>query len=306
MRRTSKNAPTNVIALVRSHAARGAARADDAHARKGGAMMEAVDQPMDDPKGIDARERRRRLLALLDEHEYVGVTELAHLFGVTPMSVRRDLAMLEERGLLARVRGGAVTRRSPRATGFFANALRAHTDEKTRIAAATVELLEPNMVTFFYSGTTVAAVAAALTRPLRTAMTVATTSLAVLEETSRWDSPHLVVLGGTYLPEYMAFVGPQTIRSLRDLSADTAIVGCDGLSADGGLTTPHQLVAEVGSMMIDRARRVIAVADSSKIGRLGFTPIAPSESVDVLVTDRGADREEVEALRARGVEVVLA
>jgi DeoR/GlpR family transcriptional regulator of sugar metabolism len=305
MARTPNTALTNVIAL-RSRAGHADALADDTHARKGGATMQALDQPMDDPRGIDARERRRRLLALLDEQEYVAVTELAERFAVTPMSVRRDLAMLEERGLLARVRGGAVARRPPRATGFFANALRSRTDEKARIAAAAVELLEPNMITFFYSGTTVAAVAAALTRPLRAAMTVATNSFAVLDEASRWDNPHLVVLGGTYLPEYMAFVGPQTIHSLRELSADTAIVGCDGLSADGGLTTPHQLVAEVGAMMIDRARRVIAVADSSKIGRLGFTPIAPSDAVDVLVTDQAADAEQVEALRARGVEVVLA
>jgi DeoR/GlpR family transcriptional regulator of sugar metabolism len=268
--------------------------------------MDAVDGLTDDTKGVDARERRRRLLALLEEQEYLAVTELAERFAVTPMSVRRDLALLEERGLLSRVRGGAVARRSPRATGFFATALQARGEEKRRIAAATVGLLEPGMVTFFYSGTTVAAVAAALNRTQRAALTVATNSLAVVDETSRWDNPHLVVLGGLYLPEYMAFVGPQTVRALDELSADTAIVGCDGLSADGGLTTPHQLVAEVGAMMVARARRVIAVADSSKVGRQGFTPIAPTEAVDVLVTDTAADAAEVDALRGRGVEVVLA
>jgi DeoR/GlpR family transcriptional regulator of sugar metabolism len=268
--------------------------------------MQTVDDAGNAPHEIDARGRRSRLLALLEEQDYIGVNELADRFGVTPMSVRRDLAMLEERGLLSRVRGGAVARRSQRATGSFARALQTRAEEKRRIAAAASSLLEPGMVTFFYSGTTVAAVAAALPRTVRATITLATNSLAVVDETSRWDSPHLVVLGGTYLPEYMAFVGPQTVRFLQELSADAAIVGCDGLSAEGGLTTPHQLVAEVGAIMVARARRVIAVADSSKIGRHGFTPIASTEAVNVLVTDEDADPEQVAALRGRGVEVVLA
>jgi DNA-binding transcriptional ArsR family regulator len=150
MHRTPNTASANVIPLA-SRTGQAAALAADTHARSNGGTMQAVDQPGDDHRGVDARERRRQVLALLDEQEYIAVVDLAEHFDVTPMSVRRDLAVLEERGLLARVRGGAVSRRSPRATGFFANALRSHTDEKARIAAAAVELLEPNMITFFYS-----------------------------------------------------------------------------------------------------------------------------------------------------------
>jgi DeoR/GlpR family transcriptional regulator of sugar metabolism len=82
-------------------------------------------------------------------------------------------------------------------------------------------------------------------------------------------------------------------------------MGCDGLSAGGGLTTPHQLVAQVGTTLVNRARHIIVVADSTKVGRHGFTSIAPVESIDVLVTDTGADPDEVANLRARGVEVRL-
>jgi DeoR/GlpR family transcriptional regulator of sugar metabolism len=269
--------------------------------------MHANDMLDDDRgKGVGARARRSRVVALLEERDYVSVSDLAERFGVTPISVRRDLALLEERGLVERIRGGAVPRRAPRATGFFASALQEHVGEKRRIGEAAVALLEPRTVTFFYSGTTVAAVAGMLPRSLRASMTIASNSFAVIDEVSGWDSPHLVSLGGLYLPEYMAFVGPQTVRALQDLSADVAIVGCDGLSAEGGLTTPHQLVAEVGATMIARARKVIVVADSSKIGRQGFTPIAPTESVDVIVTDDAADGIEIAALRERGVEVVIA
>jgi DeoR/GlpR family transcriptional regulator of sugar metabolism len=267
--------------------------------------MHVVGESEEGPKEIEPRERRKLLLEALEERDYISVAELSDRFDITPMSVRRDLAMLEERGLLSRVRGGAVARRTPRATGFFANALRTHKEEKRRIAEAAAALIEPNSVTFFYSGTTVAAVVEALPRATRSSLTVATNSLAVVDETSRWGSPHLVVLGGVYLPEYMAFVGPQTVRSLEELNADIAIVGCDGLSAQEGLTTPHQLVAEVGTRMMSRARRVIAVADSSKVGRHGFMPIAPADAVDVLISDSAADPSEVAALRDLGIEVVL-
>jgi DeoR/GlpR family transcriptional regulator of sugar metabolism len=260
----------------------------------------------EDGRGVPARQRRARLIALLEDRDYLSVTDLAEQFGVTTMSVRRDLAVLDQRGLVERVHGGVVARRSPRATGFFANAREMHVDEKRRIAQAAVSLLEPKNVVFFYSGTTVAGVATALPRWLRATTTVASNSLAVIEEVSAWDSPHLVSLGGLYLPEYLAFVGPQTIDALQELSADVAVVGCDGLRAEGGLTTPHQLVAEVGATMVARSRRVIVVADAAKVGRQGFTQIAPISSIDVLVTDRSADAHELAALRERGVEVLTA
>jgi DeoR/GlpR family transcriptional regulator of sugar metabolism len=306
MIRTGNNHLADVVPLVASAADFTEQVAAQAHSGKGGTAMHAVGESGESPKEIDPRARRKLVLAVLEEQDYVSVAELADRFEITPMSVRRDLAMLEERGLLSRVRGGAVSRRAPRATGFFANALRRHGEEKRRIAAAAAALLEPSVVTFFYSGTTVACVVEALHRPLRATLSVATNSLAVIDEVSRWDNPHLVVVGGVYLPEYMAFVGPQTERSLQELNADIAVVGCDGLSAEGGLTTPHQLVAQVGTTMMARARRVIAVADSSKVGRHGFMPIAPADAVDVLITDAAAEPEEVAALRDLGVEVVLA
>jgi DeoR/GlpR family transcriptional regulator of sugar metabolism len=103
----------------------------------------------------------------------------------------------------------------------------------------------------------------------------------------------------------MAFVGPQAIASLEPLSADVAVVGCDGLSADRGLTTPHQLVATIGTSMVARAQRTIVVADSSKVGRTGFTPISAIDDVDVLVTDEDADPGEISRLRDRGITVLL-
>jgi DeoR/GlpR family transcriptional regulator of sugar metabolism len=92
---------------------------------------------------------------------------------------------------------------------------------------------------------------------------------------------------------------------LRDLTADVIFVGCDGLTVESGLTTPHILVAEVGAAATARSRRVVAVADSSKIGRQGFKPIISLADVDVLITDTAANPDRVAEIRAAGVEVIL-
>lgn len=260
------------------------------------------------PSGLTAPERREQIARLVDDGQRVSVADLTNRFGVTDASIRRDLILLEGAGRLRRVHGGAVSLAAKLAGGAFATKLRVHREEKARIAAAAARLVRQGEIVLFDSGTTVAQVAAQMPAPLRapSAITVVTYSLPVIDEIGGWDGPHLVVVGGLYLPEYRAFVGPGTIEGLRALAADTIFLGCDGLSVEAGLTTPHVLVAEVGSVATSRSRRVVAVADSSKLGRQGFTTIVPLAQVDVLITDTAADPDRVVEIRDAGVEVILA
>ncbi len=258
--------------------------------------------------GLTAHERREQIARLIDSDLRVSVGDLTSRFGVTDASIRRDLILLEGAGRLRRVHGGAVSLAAKLAAGAFATKLHLHREEKARIAAAAARLIAPGEIVLFDSGTTVAQVAAQMPAALRSpnAITVVTYSLPVVDEIGGWDAPHLVVVGGLYLPEYRAFVGPGTIDGLRALTADTIFLGCDGLTPEAGLTTPHVLVAEVGAVATSRSRRVVAVADSSKLGRQGFTPIVPLAQVHVLITDTGADPRRVAEIRDAGVEVVLA
>jgi DeoR/GlpR family transcriptional regulator of sugar metabolism len=272
--------------------------------RQGAAQAVSPDTPSAGTP--NARDRRIRILELLQDREFVSVAELAGLFGMTDMSVRRDLNALAEIGRVNRVRGGATATHAIRITPPFAAARARNAPEKALIARRAAALIEPGSAVFFYSGSTVAEVAAKLPGQVRQSLTVVTNSLAVIDEVGAWPSPHLIGVGGIYLPDYMAFVGPYAIGALRGLHVDVAIVGTDGLSAAAGLTIAHQLIAEIGAIMIERARRTVVVADSTKIGRAGFTPIVPIRAVDVLVTDTDADPGEVSALRALGVEVILA
>ncbi len=255
---------------------------------------------------MSANERRERIAALLDDLERVSVAELAQRFAVTDVSIRRDLTVLEDAGRLRRIHGGAVTAsRGWRDTGFVVRA-RENREAKARIGAAAAMLIRAGDVVVFDSGTTVAQVAMHIAGPLRrgSAITVVTNSLPVVDQFAGWDSPHLICLGGLYLPDHQALVGPQTVAQLRELSADIVFIGCDGLTAETGLTTPHVLVAEVGATMASRARRVVAVADGTKIGRRGFTPIAPLSAIHVLVTDEDADPRQVALARGVGIEVI--
>jgi DeoR/GlpR family transcriptional regulator of sugar metabolism len=263
---------------------------------------------LDGPTTLGARERRAQIARLVAEHERVSVADLADRFLVTDASIRRDLTILEDEGRLHRVRGGAVGGAASRHFGIYAGKAREHREEKARIGAAAAGMISVGDVVFLDSGTTVAAIAARIPGPLRrsNAITVVTHSLPVVEEIGAWESPHLICLGGLYLPDYRAFVGPQAIASVRELSADIVFLGCEGLTIEQGLTTPHVLVAEVGAMMAARARRVVVVADSSKLGQSGFTPIVPITTVDALVTDGAASPDHLERIRAAGVEVILA
>jgi DeoR/GlpR family transcriptional regulator of sugar metabolism len=257
---------------------------------------------------VPAHIRRQVIARRVDDEGRISVADLAAQFGVTDVSIRRDLTILEEDGLLRRVHGGAVA--ATREHGRNAYALRARLarEEKKRIGAAAAALVNAGDVVAFDSGSTVAQVAAHVSRPLRrpNALTIVTNSLPVLDEVGRWESPHLVCLGGLYLPDHQALVGPQTVSDMRDLSADVAFLGCDGLTAESGLTTPHVLVAEVGAVIASRGRRVVVVADSTKLGRQGFTPIVPLTAVHTLVTDAGADPDQLAQVRDLGVEVILA
>jgi DeoR/GlpR family transcriptional regulator of sugar metabolism len=228
--------------------------------------------------------RRAQIAGLVELMGRVSVAELAARFGVTDVSIRRDLTMLEEQGLLRRVHGGAVTAAPEHGRSAYALRERTARGEKKRIGIAAAALISQGDVVVFDSGSTVVQVAAQVDRPLRrsNALTIVTNSLPVIDEVGRWESPHLVCLGGLYLPDHQALVGPQTVADMQELSA------------------------EVGAVFASRARRVVVVADSTKIGREGFTRIIPLAEVHVLVTNVGADPEELERARAEGVEVILA
>jgi DeoR/GlpR family transcriptional regulator of sugar metabolism len=257
---------------------------------------------------LQASERRERIAQLVADRQMVRVAALVSDFGVTDTSIRRDLAILESEGRLRRVHGGALAVPRDIRAGWYNEKARHHLAEKQRIGAAAAELITPGDILVFDSGTTTLQVASNIPAPLRTGgmLTLITNSFPLVEMVRSWPAPNLIFLGGLWLPDYQATVGPQALEQLRTITADKVFLGADGLTLAEGITTAHILMAEIDRSMAERARHVILTADSSKLDRAGLVPIVPIHMIHTMITDTGAPPDTVAAIRDQGVEVILA
>jgi DeoR/GlpR family transcriptional regulator of sugar metabolism len=258
--------------------------------------------------GTTVEQRRKAILDALAENRLITTADLSRRFDVSEVLIRRDFGRMEQQGLLRRVRGGAVVVPSSNSSNAVAFRSPRHLPEKQRIGSAAAGLIGSGDRLIIDSGTTTLQVARHIPGDLLTDgnLTVITSSLPVVQELGNWKTVHLILLGGVFLPEYQVAVGPQTIDQIRDLHADKMFLGADGLTLSHGLTTANVLEAEVDRAMVRSALQVIAVADSSKIGRIGLSAIIALGQIHILVTDRGAPPDFVSQVRSLGVEVILA
>jgi DeoR family transcriptional regulator of aga operon len=150
-------------------------------------------------------------------------------------------------------------------------------------------------------GTTITEVARALVD--RPQLTVVTNALNIAAEIAVRPNLKLVVTGGVARPESYELVGPIAEASLEGLNLDLVFLGVDGISPRAHLTTHHEVEAGTDRALIERADRVIVVADGSKIGKIAFARICELSDVTELITDSGADPEKVAALQDRGLQV---
>jgi DeoR family transcriptional regulator of aga operon len=233
-------------------------------------------------------ERRGRMRALIEGRAFARVAELSQEFGVSAVTVRTDLDSLEAEGGIRRIRGGAmpIDAARLRERSFEEAAVQA-AEAKARIAAAAVDLLEPGMSVLLDVGTTAAAVAREVVRRdgLRE-LTVITNglSIALLLEAAI-PRVQVVVTGGTLRPLQHSLVAPLAGHVLGRISADLALIGCNGVGAETGVTNINLPEAEVKAAMIAVAARTVVIADGSKIGRVHLGRVADAAAVDVLITD---------------------
>lgn len=246
-------------------------------------------------------ERQEKILALARAKGRVEVAALAEAFGVTTETVRRDLSDLQRRRLLRRVHGGAVLW----ATGGYEPLIsqRNHRDaaEKERIAVAAVAELPPEGTVLLDSGTTTERVVQHLDREV--SLTVVTNSVVAARLLADLPNIEPIMLGGDIDHKTLAVVGEQTIDAISHLRIDTLLLGTDGMSPAGGLTTPHRRHGAVKAAMIAAARRVVLLADASKAGHDHFLRFASAEQIDTLLTDARLDDVTAAGFEARGVTV---
>jgi DeoR/GlpR family transcriptional regulator of sugar metabolism len=248
-------------------------------------------------------ERHRRIQELLREHRVVRVSSLSELMGVSEVTIRRDLELLEHRGLLERTHGGAVATQWMRVEPGYVEATSRNAEEKYRVGEVAGALAEPGDAIYLNGGTTTLQVFRHLRAP---GLKVVTTHVGIALDSADRDV-ELLLLGGHYRAPSNSVVGPFATEALRRTHATKAFIGVEGISVGTGLTTPVAAEAEIARVMIEQTRgRVIVVADHSKVGTVADFVIAPLESVDVLVVDDAVTEDYRERLTEESIEVIVA
>jgi DeoR family fructose operon transcriptional repressor len=233
----------------------------------------------------------------------VRVSALSEQMGVSEVTIRRDLEVLERRGLLERTHGGAIVTQRMHAEPDYVEAISSNPEEKRLIGQAAAGLVEPGDAVYLNGGTTTLQVFRALRVP---GVKVITNHVGMALETRSTDV-ELLLLGGHYRAPSHSVVGPFATDALRRTHATKAFIGVEGIGVTSGLTTPAAAEAEIARVMIEQTRgRVIVVADRSKIGTVADFVVAPLEAVDALVVDDGIDADYRDRLVEAGVEVIVA
>ena len=251
-----------------------------------------------------AEQRQQRIVEQARLEGRVDVSRLAADLEVTPETVRRDLNALERQGVLRRVHGGAMpVERLGFEPGLAARdaVLRA---EKERIAKAALAELPVEGAVLIDAGTTTARLAELL--PASRELTVVTNALPIALRLSVRPGLTVLAVGGRVRGRTQAAVDDWALRALRDTYVDVAFVGTNGITLDRGLTTPDPAEAAVKRAMIAAARRVVVLADHTKVGATHFARFGSVGEVDMLITDSGLDADVAARLEAAGPTVVRA
>ncbi len=253
-----------------------------------------------------AVERRIKVLERIAADQAVEVSSLAREFGVSEMTIRRDLRRLDRDGFVRRTYGGATTRvvRAAGALEVTQNArMLHHAQEKGKIALRAAELTAGARVMFIGVGSTVEQFAR-LAAP-RSGLLVITPSLVVASLLGT-RKVQVIMAGGMVRKDELSCVGPAAVECVQRYNTDLAVIGAAGISARRGVTDLDDQEAGVIRAALERTERIVVLADGSKFGDVALSTVVPIERVSVIVTDSSADPAEVDRIAREGVEVILA
>jgi DeoR family transcriptional regulator of aga operon len=256
-----------------------------------------------DQNSMLIEERRQHVLAMISRDGRVLVSELSEALGMSRITIRKDLAYLEERGLLQRTHGGALAPHSGALLDPTLNEKeQQNLQEKQLIAEAAVKLVSERQCVMLDSGSTTTMIARALRS--FSSLTVITNAVNIAGELTNTNF-EVMLTGGMLRRNSYSLVGPLAEDTLRDIHADVLFLGVDGFDPAVGIMTPNMLESRVNRAMVRVSRKVVAVCDSTKFSRRSLALIVPSSAVHTVITDKGIAAADVEALHNAGVEVII-
>ncbi|QAV33194.1 transcriptional regulator, DeoR family [Fervidobacterium changbaicum] len=247
-----------------------------------------------------AEERKSKIARIIKEGKSVRVNELAKLFGVSESTIRRDLNELESLGIIKRTHGGAINSFAATFELSFAEKQDRFAKEKEYIGKLAARYIEDGDTIILDSGTTTQYIARSITAKN---VTVITNSVTIAYELSNREDIEVIMTGGVIRSKTKALIGDIAQNTLKQFRCNKAFIAANGISLEFGVTTPTYLEAAVKRTMIENAKKVFLVADSSKFGQVSFALICPIERLDYIVTDK-MDESQKKEFRALGVEVI--
>jgi DeoR family transcriptional regulator of aga operon/DeoR family fructose operon transcriptional repressor len=261
-------------------------------------------KPVSSTTQLFTHERRQQIAHLLEEQQRVTVPELSTLFSVSEVTIRKDLAWLEERNLLVRTHGGAVSVHEQSVEQEFELRERLQHTEKERIAAMAATLVQDGDAIALDSSTTALALARLLKE--RRELMVVTNGLRNGLELVTAPGVSVLIPGGMLRQESFSLVGTWGKSVLEQVHIKTVFVGARGFTLEEGLTEIHADEVAYKRALLDSARDVVALIDHSKWGYAAFATFCSLERLRLIITDEQAPQEMVEQVRRRGIEVWIA
>lgn len=257
---------------------------------------------------MSVNERQQQILQTLLADQQASVAELSDLLQVSTVTIRHDLNVLAQQGRVIRTRGGAAMADGrSRQELTFATRQRMRAESKRRIGERAAMLVQPFEAILLDASTTAVAVGQAIKRN-RDLQEITIVTAGIWTALELLDTPNInvVLAGGALRTTTGSTTGLLTHQLLEQFNFNRVFLGAWGLTLNEGLTDTHLAEVELKQTIIKRAQEVIGVLDGSKFGRLGFASFAAVEQVNCIVTDSTAPADAVEALRERGVLVLVA
>ncbi len=249
-------------------------------------------------------ERRQSLLDILWKEPGLSVRELAKALAVSEGTIRNDLNMLEEDGRLKRVHGGAVLRdQSPFQNNSFLRRFRQNAGAKYAIAQKAVTWVEDGASILLDASSTAYYLARALSA--RNKLNAITNGFEVARELAQNPSNTVILIGGVVNNDSSSVTGLLSEQIIAEMHIEKALFSCSGFSLERGMTEAHLEEAQIKRKAIQSSRQVIALIDSSKMGKEDLAPFARASQIDHLVTDSNLSTEWAEKLRQAGIELTI-
>lgn len=250
-----------------------------------------------------SEERKQKILELIQSSGSMSTAELAKSVGASPITLRKDLAILESMGLVKRTHGGAISKGiANRMELSFSEKTNFNLEEKARIAGRASEMIQVGDSIILDAGTTTLQIAKNIKDKID--IHVLTNSVYNLLELAESPGIEVSLTGGSLRKISRSLIGPLAISSLKNVHAGKLFLGATGVSIEKGLTSPNMIEAQTKSAMIRAADTVILAVDHSKFGKTALGKFGEIEEVQILITDKKAPSEVIERIKQKGIEVI--